>query len=30
MDIDWGDIPNEKEEHEKILADCERDVKNEP
>lgn len=30
MDIDWGDIPNEKEEHEKILADCERAVKNEP
>lgn len=30
MDIDWGDIPNEKEEHEKILANCERAVKNEP
>ncbi len=23
MDIDWGDIPDEKEEHEKLLADCE-------
>lgn len=30
MDIDWGDIPNEKEEHEKLLVDCERAVKNEP
>lgn len=29
MDIDWGDISNEKEEHEKLLADCERAVKNE-
>lgn len=29
MDIDWGDIPNEKEEHEKLLADCERTAKNE-
>lgn len=23
MDIDWGDIPDEKEEHAKLLADCE-------
>lgn len=26
MDIDWGDIPNVKEEHEKLLADCKRAI----
>lgn len=30
MDVDWGDTPNEKEEHEKLLVDCERAVRNEP
>lgn len=30
MDVDWGDIPNKKEEQEKLLADCEKAARNEP